>query len=1499
MAKNKKVGGVYVTAELESKKFESQAKKFTGNIQKASDNINNKLGKTLKTVGKSIAGVFAVKKIVDFTKHIVKLGSEFEETNSKFKTVFKDVAKESEKTAKILQKNYGQSELSAKKLLSATGDLLTGLGMAGDEALQMSGDVQKLAIDLASFSNLEGGATRASNILTKALLGEREGLKSLGVVISEADLKQKLLEKGMNNLTGETLRQAKAQITLEMAMSQSKNAIGDFQRTQDSFANQTRTLGNNIVNIFSKIGQEITGGIGKDAVGGINSIVESLGGFVTGIITTSMNAKEMSETLKKSSEARGILNLINRYEELTDKQELNKDEQKEILEVQKELLRVQPSLTRAIDDETGAIDTNTKAWKENATQKRSVVLENINNIRESILKQKKFLSIRNEGAKLERFNDLQDEIKTAEKRLNTEEYVKNKLIETQKEIDDFNNKIENSDSKREIRKLKRRRQVLLSERSDMQDALNDKNKLESSRFAADQRYVKNYIKLKDERRKLEIEFTKQEEAREELFNMFLMTQDKMRVEELKLLYGEYYEEFANRSKGIVKTIGSDQEKFIKTTKGNIEKLDLSPFISGLEETLNPLDEIESKIKSLKTELQELIAEGRKEGKVINDKDVKNAEELIKQYKKVLEEQANFEKLKEKSTGIGGKLGEFEGMTSMMDLPGFTELKNSIQGSIDSLNELTVKQYENGEITTQQAYIVKQLTDEQQRQLDSLQAMNVMGMISNILGALQQGLDVLYQNEIENAEKRGEATEGIKKEAEFAKDGLRIAKQSLENFAQGFAKGGPIMGVISMVIGWIMEIIKKSMEFSRTLGKIFSVIGRIFSVVGTVVGIFGELLNSISGFSIIIEAIVAILKIFEPALKITAGLFKIIMWPFQWLIDKISEFADWLSSMIDSAGQALGLIEADEQVEEEEQENIEELLREQNDILKQQLDDLKKLESSMKRLQDIQKELLDLEKQKEVTEFDLDVNKKLFGGLLSSMQQTGAVRSDFDVGLYQSVIRPDGTIDVTLAQKLLKALEVPQLEASKIADPEALSQLKTILGNLAEQQTTIQDIEEKNLDLETEYYSIQKDINEVILTTGYNLEALGEEFNNALNKFRDLSFDDFKNSVINAQKKVVLFQTEIEYAGQRIAGAMVDTSGKIIGIVNNLDEETKKFSVTDLNGKVIDAGNSFDTMKIKADGTIDKLGEFSSTAGNAVNDINQFVDELYQIDWRDIKPEAPSWAGINPTAPSWAGIKPDSPDWSGIRPSLPNWSRTFQPFSEFWQDMKGVITGLQVGGISQISIPEIETIIPTIQQAIETQTAETQQITADIQAEQRKASAMKSFEDDVKSEATFNDFLWGRHRQKASAFATADQNTNWVLDVGLTDKQVDESRWAYINHLKSKYGVAGYYTNTKFSEFKDSLKSGSHDEFKYHTGGLVGLQADEVPAILQKGEVVIQKKSVDSIGQDKLLQMNETGQAGTTINTYIDKIEAKDYIELMNKISDSLEQKGLKIEVKEI
>jgi hypothetical protein len=230
--------------------------------------LNNKLKKSKKEskslsermkkgfdAAKGAAIALAAVGIFKVSKALVDAASEAAEVQNKFDVVFAGLNDTAEETALNLAQNYGLARTESKNLLANTADLLNGFGLSKDASLDLSNGVQQLAVDLASFQNLQGGAARASEILTKGLLGETEGLKSLGIAINQTELKAFAESQGL--VFEELSKAEKAQLTYTLALQQSGNALGDYARSSDSFANVQRQISASFDDLKVVLGQEI------------------------------------------------------------------------------------------------------------------------------------------------------------------------------------------------------------------------------------------------------------------------------------------------------------------------------------------------------------------------------------------------------------------------------------------------------------------------------------------------------------------------------------------------------------------------------------------------------------------------------------------------------------------------------------------------------------------------------------------------------------------------------------------------------------------------------------------------------------------------------------------------------------------------------------------------------------------------------------------------------------------------------------------------------------------------------------------------------------------------------------------------------------------------------------------------------------------------------------------------------------------------------------------
>lgn len=261
-------GKVVIDTGLNNKGLKSDINGISG----AFGGLKNVLGK----IGGLMSSVFAVGALVNFGKQAIDLGSDFAEVQNVVDVSFGAMSAACEDFAESAIMNFGMSELAAKRTSSTYMAMAKGLGVADEAARDMSINLAGLSGDVASFFNLdqEVAAKKLQGIFT----GETEALKELGVVMTQANLKQFAMEKGMNaNI--EAMSQAEL-VSLRYAfVTEALNlAAGDFARTQDSWANQTRILSMQWESFMSTIGQTLTT-ILLPAVEALNSMLSSLIGI--------------------------------------------------------------------------------------------------------------------------------------------------------------------------------------------------------------------------------------------------------------------------------------------------------------------------------------------------------------------------------------------------------------------------------------------------------------------------------------------------------------------------------------------------------------------------------------------------------------------------------------------------------------------------------------------------------------------------------------------------------------------------------------------------------------------------------------------------------------------------------------------------------------------------------------------------------------------------------------------------------------------------------------------------------------------------------------------------------------------------------------------------------------------------------------------------------------------------------------------------------------------
>lgn len=239
-----------IQCESKLKYFNAELKKVSAPQLAALGKEFQNIGDKMKPVGRTMS-TYVTPALTTGFGLAIKEASDFEENMNKVDVSFGSSSKSVKRWANDATKNFGLSKNAALEMTSQFGDMGTSMGLSQKTASQMSMSLAGLAGDLASFKNI--GVDEAMTALNGVFTGETESLKTLGIVMTETNLKQFADDCG---LVYEEMTQAeKVQLRYNYVMAQTKNAQGDYARTSDGTANSIRTLTQSLSNLAIAFGE--------------------------------------------------------------------------------------------------------------------------------------------------------------------------------------------------------------------------------------------------------------------------------------------------------------------------------------------------------------------------------------------------------------------------------------------------------------------------------------------------------------------------------------------------------------------------------------------------------------------------------------------------------------------------------------------------------------------------------------------------------------------------------------------------------------------------------------------------------------------------------------------------------------------------------------------------------------------------------------------------------------------------------------------------------------------------------------------------------------------------------------------------------------------------------------------------------------------------------------------------------------------------------------------
>jgi hypothetical protein len=224
-------------------------KKQLSGISKQGDGLTSMFGK----LGKVAAAAFSVKAIVSFSKQCLQLGSDLAEVQNVVDVTFGSMSEAVNNWAKNAMTSYGLSEKVAKEYMGQFGAMSKAFGNTEEMAYSQAAALTGLAGDVASFYNMS--TDEAFTKLKAVYTGETEALKSLGVVMTQSALDSYAMANGFGKTTKNMSEQEKVALRLAFVQDKLAGASGDFARTSDGWANQTRVLALRFDALKASIGQ--------------------------------------------------------------------------------------------------------------------------------------------------------------------------------------------------------------------------------------------------------------------------------------------------------------------------------------------------------------------------------------------------------------------------------------------------------------------------------------------------------------------------------------------------------------------------------------------------------------------------------------------------------------------------------------------------------------------------------------------------------------------------------------------------------------------------------------------------------------------------------------------------------------------------------------------------------------------------------------------------------------------------------------------------------------------------------------------------------------------------------------------------------------------------------------------------------------------------------------------------------------------------------------------
>lgn len=251
-------GTAYIDLRARLDSLERDLRSVDSRVARSAKQAEDRYTAMSKRMSGALKAAFATVGIAGVTRGVgflVDQASNLNETMSFTEVTFKGASDTIKSWSESTLNAMGLSQQAALEAANQFGGLFQVTGSGVEEAANLSQEMTQLAVDMASAKNVR--LEDAIAALGSGLRGEAEPMRRFNVLLSEAAIQEAAVRNGIAKTGQELTEGQKVQARYALIMEQTTDIQGDYARTSDSAANQTRRMQESVKEASAEIGQSL------------------------------------------------------------------------------------------------------------------------------------------------------------------------------------------------------------------------------------------------------------------------------------------------------------------------------------------------------------------------------------------------------------------------------------------------------------------------------------------------------------------------------------------------------------------------------------------------------------------------------------------------------------------------------------------------------------------------------------------------------------------------------------------------------------------------------------------------------------------------------------------------------------------------------------------------------------------------------------------------------------------------------------------------------------------------------------------------------------------------------------------------------------------------------------------------------------------------------------------------------------------------------------------